>query len=125
MDIAFLRGILEHDGAVPEDCSVQGLTPELLELLGSAAMERREASLDVLSGWIYRGPGVYYSAGELQDIGREMARNLTLGIGEQGTDSVFRRAFSALILGEVINADNRQEFLDETQVQAWLDQGLA
>ena len=63
MDTAFLRAILEHDGAVPEGYSVQGLTPELLELLGSTDMERREASLDVLSSWIYRRPGVYYSAG--------------------------------------------------------------
>jgi hypothetical protein len=125
MDTAFLRAILEHDGAVPEGYSVQGLTPELLELLGSADMGRREASLDILSGWIYRGPGVYYSASVLQDIGRQMAQNLTLGIGEQGTDTVFRRAFSALILGEVISADNRQALLDAAQVHTWLEQGLA
>jgi hypothetical protein len=50
MDTAFLLGILEHDGAAPEGCSVQRLTPELLELLGSADMGRREASLDALSG---------------------------------------------------------------------------
>jgi hypothetical protein len=124
MDAAFLRTIVEHDGAVPEGYSVQGLTPELLELLGSADMVGREASLDVLIGWIYRGPAVYFSAVELQSIGRQMAHNLTIGIGEQGTDSVFGRAFSALILAEVISADNRQLFLDEAQVHAWLDQGL-
>jgi hypothetical protein len=124
MDTAFLRAILEHDGAVPEGYSVQGLTPELLELLGAADMGRREGSLDVLSGWIYRGPGVYYSADELQGMGGQMAHNLTIGIGEQGTDSVFRRAFSALILGEIISADNRQAFLGEAQVHAWLEQGL-
>lgn len=125
MDTAFLRTILEHDGAVPEGYSVQSLTPGLVELLGSADMGRREASLDVLSGWIYRGPGAFYSAAELQGIGRQMARNLTLGIGQRGKDSVFRRAFSALILGEVISADNRQPFLEEVQVDSWLEQGLA
>lgn len=124
METAFLRAILEQDGAVPEGYSVQGLTPELLDLLGSADMGRREASLDVLSSWIYRGPGVYYTADELQGIGRQMAHNLTVGIGEQGTDSIFRRAFSALILGEVISADNRQPFLDKAQVHTWLEQGL-
>ena len=125
MDTAFLRTILEHDGAVPEGYSVQSLTPGLVELLASADMERREASLDVLSGWIYRGPDAFYSAAELQSLGRQMARNLTLGIGQRGKDSVFRRAFSALILGEVISADNRQPFLEEVQVDSWLEQGLA
>lgn len=124
MDTTFLRAILEHNGTVPEGTSVQGLTPEILELLGSADMGCREASLDVLSGWIYRGPGVYYSADEMRSIGRQMAHNLTIEIGENGTDSVFRRAFSALILGEIISADNRQPFLDEAQVHAWLEQGL-
>lgn len=103
---------------------MQGLTPELLELLGSTDMGRREASLDVLSGWIYRGPGAFYSADELQEIGRQMAHNLTIGIGEQGTDSVFRRTFSGLILGEIISADNRQAFLDEAQIHTWLEQAL-
>ena len=124
METAFLRAILENDGVVPEGYSVQGLTPELLELLGSTDMGRRETSLDVLSGWIYRGPGVYYSADEMRSIGQQMAHNLTIGIGEHETDSVFRRAFSALILGEIISADNRQAFLDEAQVHTWLEQGM-
>lgn len=85
MDTAFLRAILEHDGAVPEGYSVQGLTPELLELLGSTVMKRPEASLDVLSTWFYRSPDVYYSAVELRTIGRLMAHNLTMGVRQVST----------------------------------------
>jgi hypothetical protein len=54
-----------------------------------------------------------------------MAHNLTVGIGEYGTDSVFLRAFSVLVLDKVIDADNRQPYLDEAQIREWLDQGLA
>ena len=35
-----------------------------------------------------------------------MAAGLGVGLGERDTDSVFRRSFSALILGECIARDN-------------------
>ena len=65
-------------------------------------------------------------------MGAQMAHNLTVGIGESGTDTVFLRAFSALILATVIFRDEQCEagivegssFLSEDEVRGWFEQGL-
>jgi hypothetical protein len=65
-------------------------------------------------------------------MGSQMAHNLTVGIGESGTDTVFLRAFSVLILATVVFRDEQCEadvvdasaFLSEDEVRAWFEQGL-
>jgi hypothetical protein len=124
MNVSFLETILENDGAVPACHSVAALTTVVMEQLGSTSMNIRETSYGVLCIWVNKGPGVYYTADELRNIGRQVAKNLKVGIGEQGTDTVFRRAFSVLVLDKVIDVDNRTPYLDGAQVRQWLEQGL-
>ena len=50
-----------------------------------------------------------------------MATGLQVGIGEQGTDSVFRRSFSALVLGECIARDNTRPLLPGGKILEWGD----
>ena len=50
-----------------------------------------------------------------------MAAGLAVGLGEQGTDSVFRRSFSVLILGECIARDNKAGLLPSLKLLEWGD----
>jgi hypothetical protein len=44
-----------------------------------------------------------------------------VGLGERGSDSVFRRSFSALILGECIARDNAAGLVPGTKILEWGD----
>jgi hypothetical protein len=124
MDKAFWQAILDADGAVPEDYSVAQLTPELLALLGSTdPFLRDEVALEVLAAWMVRDNR--YTPTELRAIGDTVAQNLTIGISEQGTDSIFLRSFSALILDKAIEADNWWSLLPREDIQRWMGHALA
>jgi hypothetical protein len=50
-----------------------------------------------------------------------MASGLTVGLGEQGTTTVFRRSFSALVLAECIARDNEHLLVPTTKLFEWGD----
>ena len=123
MDKAFWQAILENECAVPEGHSVA--QPDA----GAAGVPRLDrpdlrddVAFSILATWIGREGA--YTNDELRAIGQQMAHNLTLGMGEQGSDTVFRRSFSALVLGFVIKYDNAHPFLEPAEVQSYLDQAL-
>jgi hypothetical protein len=123
MDVSFWQAIVDADFAVPIGLTVSDLTPQLVDLLGSTNSHLRDDfGFTILAVWIDRGG--YYSPDQLRELGAQLAHNLSIGIGETETDSVFQRAFSALILGKVIDADNRETFLSAAEVHRWLDQAL-
>ncbi len=104
--------------AVPPDRPLDELTAELTAMLGSTDPSRRDhTAYAVLAGWISRG--VYDDL--LSGLGDGMVAGLDEGLGEVGTDTVFRRSFSALVLTECIERDNRTELLGESQVMRWGD----
>ena len=114
MDKAFWQAVLENDCAVPEGHSIASLTAELLAELGSIdPVLRDDIALSILAAWIDREGA--YTHDELRAIGQQMAQNLTLGIGEQDSDSVFLRSFSALVLDYVIDYDNAHPFLEPSR----------
>jgi Protein of unknown function (DUF2785) len=124
MDTSFWQSIVDADFALPHDCSAADLTPELISFLSSTDPRLRDDfGFSILATWLDRGG--YYSPDQLRQLGAHMARNLSIGLGETETDTVFGRAFSTLILGKVVDADNRQPFLSADEVYAWLDQALA
>src|SRR4029079_14124204 len=67
--------------------------------------------------WVDRG--VYDDL--ITGLGDGMAAGLTVGLGEQGTDSVFRRAFSVLVLAECIDRDNQEGLLPADKLLEWGD----
>ncbi len=71
----------------------------------------------MLATWIERG--VYDDL--LRGLGDGMAAGLRRGLGETGTDSVFRRSFSALILAECIARDNERPLVPGGKVLEWGD----
>lgn len=123
MDIQFWQAIVDADCAPPAGHTPAELMPELLAGLGSPdPVLRDELTYTILAIWIERG---VYAPAELRAIAHETAANLSAGLGERETDSVFLRSFSALILGEVVDADSANPFLDAGEVQAWLERAVA
>jgi Protein of unknown function (DUF2785) len=123
VDRGFLRFLVSADNALPQGQWVAELTPELLSWLGSVDAELRdEFAYPILAAWIERGE---YPPEELRAMARRMVDNLEVGLGEEGTDTVFLRTFSALILMEIVAHDNAAPFLDEDEVLALLDHGLS
>ena len=122
MDAPFWQTIIDNDYLLSPQQSTAALTPELLENLGSTDPERREQSATILEKWFNRG---YYSPGELSQIIAQLSDNLTVGLGEHGTNTVLLRSFSALTLAEIVYFDCEHPFLTAVQLRQLLEDGLA
>jgi hypothetical protein len=103
---------------VPADRPLDDLTAELTTMLGSTDPEVRDGTaFPALATWIERG--VYDDL--LAGLGDGMVAGLSVGLGESGTDTVFRRSFSALIVGACIERDNDQHLLPVGKILDWGD----
>jgi hypothetical protein len=103
---------------VPSDRPLDDLTAELTTMLGSTRPEVRDGTAyPALATWIDNG--VYDDL--LGGLGDGMVAGLAVGLGESGTDSVFRRSFSALVLAECLERDNAQHLLPGAKVMEWGD----
>jgi hypothetical protein len=103
---------------VPSDRPLDDLTAELTTMLGSTEPEVRDGTAyPALATWIERG--VYDDL--LVGLGDGMVAGLAVGLGESGTDTVFRRSFSALILSECLERNNRHHLLSGAKVLDWGD----
>lgn len=104
--------------AVPSDRPLDDLTAELTRMLGDPDPALRDGTAyPTLTTWVDRG--VYDDL--LAGLGDGMALGLLVGLGEQDTDSVFRRSFSALVLGECIARDNARPLLPGGKILEWGD----
>jgi hypothetical protein len=104
--------------AVPQDRPLDDLTAELTRMLGDTDPEARDGTAyPTLATWVSRG--VYDDL--LSGLGDGMAAGLAPGLGESGTDSVFRRSFSALVLAECLGRDNTESLVPSAKVLEWGD----
>ena len=104
--------------AVPTDRPLDDLTAELTRMLGSPDPAQRDGTAyPTLATWIDRG--VYDDL--LSGLGDGMALGLQVGLGETGTDSVFRRSFSVLVLGECLARDNARPMMSGGKILEWGD----
>jgi Protein of unknown function (DUF2785) len=95
MESAFWDRVAAEGHRVPADRPLADLTAELTAMLGSPnPYERDDVAFRTLATWI--SEGVYDDL--LEGLGDGMTAGLAVGLGEDGTDSVFRRSFSALVL---------------------------
>jgi hypothetical protein len=112
------KQVHDDDFRVPEGLPLADLTEELSVMLGASDPALRDGTAyPTLATWI--GRGVYDDL--LPGLGDGMAAGLTAGLGERGTDSVFRRAFSALVLAECIERDNSRPLVLGGKVLQWGD----
>lgn len=118
MESAFWDRVVAEGHKVPDGMPLADLTSELTTMLGDTDPRRRDGiAYDVLATWV--AEGVYDHL--LEGLGDGMAIGLLVGVGQRGTDSVFRRSFSALILGQCIERDNTEHLLREESVLRWGD----
>jgi hypothetical protein len=122
VDRSFWRVIANDANALPQGEWVAELTPELLSWLGSTDAELRdEFAYRILAGWIDRDQ---YKPDQLRGMAAQMTANLLVGLGEDGTDSVFLRSYSALVLMEIVAYDDANPFLEPYEVEGYLDAAL-
>ncbi|WP_043641931.1 DUF2785 domain-containing protein [Nocardioides alkalitolerans] len=115
---SYWKQVIDAGLGVPTDRPLDDLTAELIHMLGSAdPRERDRTAYPTLATWIDRG--VYDDL--LPGLGDGIAAGLVTGIGEVGTDSVFRRSFSALLLGECIARDTRRLLVSGSRILDWGD----
>lgn len=103
---------------VPEDRPLADLTAELTTMLGDPDPASRDGiALPTLTAWI--GEGVYDDL--LQGLGDGIAAGLATGLGEDGTDSVFRRGLSAAVLAACVERENEEHLVPADTVVRWGD----
>jgi len=123
MDRTFWQDIVGNDYAVPSGYSLAALTTELLTQLGLTEQAfREELVYSILDAWICRG---YYTTDDLCKMAIQLSRNLTKGLGEQGTDTVLLRSYSLLTLTSIIYEDGRQCWLERSLVMQLFEDALA
>ena len=118
MSIGYWSQVQATGFEVPSDRPLDDLTAELTTMLGSTRPEVRDGTaFPALVAWIERG--VYDDL--LAGLGDGMVAGLSVGLGETGTDTVFRRSFSALILAACLERDNVQHLLPPGKILEWGD----
>jgi hypothetical protein len=122
MSTAYWQQVRSAEMQVPTDRPLADLTAELTTMLGSTdPVARDEFAYPILATWI--SEGVYDDL--LPGLGDGMTAGLTQGLGEESTDSVFRRSFSALVLAECVERDNAESLVPPAKILDWGDRVTA
>ena len=115
---AFWQQVLSGGLQVPTQRPIGDLTVELTEMLGNPDPQVRDGlAFPALATWIDKG--VYDDL--LVGLGDGMSVGLGQGLGESGTDSVFIRSFSGLVLAECIDRDSRAHLVPAAKILDWGD----
>jgi hypothetical protein len=122
-DRQFWRNILKARFLVPDEQPVFPLVQELSGYLGSTDPELRDdLAYTILDVWIVHQNKLTNE--QLIAMLLEWQGNLRAGIGAIGTDSVFKRSFSALCLAALAERDLTSRFLSQERYQALLENAL-
>ena len=122
MDKDFWVSITKDDYKIPEGHTLDHLTDILFSYLGSTDPELRdEIAYIVYANWLKRE---MYPPEVLKSHIDILLSNLDKGIGETESDMVFLRAFSVLLLAEIVHNDNKKPVLEKEDVQRILAKGL-
>jgi hypothetical protein len=118
VESTYWQDVMAADYAVPRDRGLNDLTEELVRGLASTNPQIRDAlAYPTLATWLERG--IYDDL--LPGFGDGLCAGLAYGLGEDGTDTVFRRSFTALTLAEVIHRDNAEFLVHDEVVMRWGD----
>jgi hypothetical protein len=118
MSSTFWEQVKANGLKVPGDRPLTELTTELTGMLGDPDPSVRDGiAYPTLAAWISNG--VYDDL--LEGLGDGMAAGLSVGLGQDGSDTVFRRSFSVLVLSECIERDNRTRLMPPSTIMRWGD----
>lgn len=122
MDKEFWTSIAGNDYQVPEGHTLENLTDILFSYLGSTDPDLRdEIGYTVYANWLKRQA---YPPETINSHVEKLIANLEKGISETESDTVFLRAFSILLLAEIVHNDNKTPLLEEDQVRTILTKGI-
>jgi hypothetical protein len=124
---AFWHDIARSKYAVPPGSDVSSLASELIDMLALPDPDLRDGiAYSTLAAWIFQTRVIGDAA--LRPIIERLLANLSAGIGDQASDRIFRRSFSALTLSVVVARDNAAPFMNaeefariETAALAYLE----
>lgn len=123
MDKTFWTTLAQNDYQIPAGYSLAELRQVIFSYLGNPDPELRDdIAYMIYANWLKRG---MFSKEEVWGHVNELLENLKQGLGETESDSVFLRAFSVLFLAEIVHNDNKKPFLEKTQIQLILSEGLS
>jgi hypothetical protein len=123
-DPQFWRAIAQGGFRVPPGESPDALLLELSLYLGSPDPELRDGyAYEILAAWIYRDHRVQDET--LHRLLADWSGNLRQGLGDQGSDSVLLRSFSALALSVLAALENERPFMSQEEYSRLLAAGLA
>ena len=115
---AYWQQVIEGGHRVPPDRPIDELTAELTSMLGDPdPAVREDIALATLGSWI--ADGVYDDL--LAGLGAGMCTGLGVGLATPGTDDVFRRSCSALVLAEAIDRDTTMRLVSGDVILGWGD----
>jgi hypothetical protein len=106
----------------PEQRSLDVLVEMNPLLFSPDPVLRDDVAYSAAERWILRDKSV--DAAGLRQLLEQWSRNLADGLGDNGTDGVFGRSFSALCLSLVAAADLQSPFLAPAEVRAFFDRML-
>lgn len=122
MSKAYWESVMSTGMRVPVDRSLDESTVELVEMLGHPNPRIREdLAYPLLTTWI--GQGVYDEL--LAGLGDGLLPGLVHGLGADGSVSVVRRSYSALLLAEVVSRDCTAYLLGANTVIGWGDRATS
>jgi uncharacterized protein DUF2785 len=121
-DREFWRSMANNHFAVPEGQAIFPLLQELSGFLSSTDSELRDdLAYSIIDQWV-RHQDV--SVVDLNALADEWRANLRAGIGESGSNTVFKRSFSALCLASLTRRELKTPFLGPERYRALLTDAL-
>lgn len=122
MDKGFWTSISNNDYKIPEGYALENLTEILFSYLGSIDPELRDdTAYMVYANWLKQK---MFSREAIRSHVDILLANLEKGIGETESDTVFLRAFSVLLLAEIVHNDNKSPLLEKAQVEKIFEKGI-
>ncbi|MCW2756345.1 MAG: hypothetical protein JWO46_91 [Nocardioidaceae bacterium] len=118
MSVSFWQSVASGGLHVPSSRSLDDMTAELGDMLGSTdPVVRTEIAHPILSAWIARG---YYDH-LLARLANGLLSLVEEGVGGDEDDLVFQRSWAAAVMAEVVERDNRTQSVDGRTLLSWGD----
>ena len=112
-----LQELAKNEFRLSENDDLPKLLPELLSHIGSTDYYLRDDLIySAIAAWVLEHNAIHHE--ELRELLQKILgdQHIFYRIGEWGTDSVFRRSFSVLLLPLILIAHRSQPFLSKTEV---------
>ncbi|NVM46603.1 MAG: DUF2785 domain-containing protein [Candidatus Lokiarchaeota archaeon] len=130
LTIVQIKSIMENNFQIPSESSLIEITLLLIEKLGSIDSDIREGCLEILYAWIMNGE---YDDTTLNSLGDQLISLTHTGLGQEISDLVFLRSFTALEVAVILIFDEKCEkgeiegrnaFLTPEIVKRWFTTAL-